>query len=283
MKKNIAIIFVMIGMLVGIYYLISTKDFTEPAMTFPEELEGNGCVGLTYHRIRNQNPLYSMIGFLTHSEELMKYSVYAEQFEEQMKTLKEQGATFLTPNELREAKRTGDIPIKCVWISFDDIDTSVYNNAFPILKKYEIPFTIFIIAGQVGKDFSNLEMASWEQLQEMVKSGLVTVGSHTYDMHAFSGEQPVFFLEDRFIDFKKDLLLSKKTLEENLAVEVNDFAYPFGNGQEKLAEAIKQSGYESASILAPRAITSDNDNYWLNRILVNQPVFEEHILPWVKK
>ncbi|WP_440273947.1 polysaccharide deacetylase family protein [Ferdinandcohnia sp. SAFN-114] len=282
MSKNILIIFIFFALVGGIVYLISTKEFTDPAMTFPEELDKNGCLGLTYHRVRDENFFYKIFGLATQSEELTKYSVYTKQLENQMKQLKEQGATFVTPDELREAKRTGTFPDKCIWITFDDIDVSVYKNAYPILKKNNIPFTLFIIAGQVGKDYSNLEMASWGQLQTMIKSGLATIGSHTFDMHYFSGDVPVFFLEGNYRDFQEDLQLSKELIEDHLNIEVKDFAYPFGNGRAELVNPIKQSGYETASILAPRSITSENDNYWMNRILVNQPVFDEIVLQWIK-
>lgn len=281
MSKNLLIIIVFLALIGVIVYFISTKEFSEPAMTFPEELDKDGCLGLTYHRVRNESLYYRIFGLVTESEELTKYSVYTKQFETQMKQLKEQGVTFVTPEELREAKQLGTFPEKCIWISFDDIDVSVFENAFPILKENNIPFTIFIIAGQVGEDYSNLEMASWEQLQTMINSGLATIGSHTYDMHYFSGDLPVFFLEEHYRDFQKDLKLSKNTLEEQLNVKVKDFAYPFGNAGADLVDAIKQSGYETASILAPRSITSENDNYWLNRILVNQPVFDEIVQQWL--
>ncbi|WP_099354400.1 polysaccharide deacetylase family protein [Fredinandcohnia onubensis] len=281
MSKNLFIIIVFLALTGGIVYFIYTKEFYEPAMTFPEELDKDGCLGLTYHRVRNESLFYRVFGLVTQSEELTKYSVYTKQFENQMKQLKEHGATFVTLDELREVKKTRTFPEKCIWISFDDIDVSVYENAFPILKENKIPFTLFIIAGQVGKDYSNLEMASWEQLQIMINSGLATIGSHTYDMHYFSGDIPVFFLEGHYQDFQKDLKLSKNTLEEQLNVEVKDFAYPFGNARADLVDAIKQSGYETASILAPRSITSENDNYWMNRILVNQPVFDEIVQQWI--
>ncbi|WP_099363976.1 polysaccharide deacetylase family protein [Fredinandcohnia onubensis] len=281
MSKNFLILLLFFALVGGVIYFISTKDFTDPAMTFPEELDKDGCLGLTYHRVRNENLFYNIIGLATQAEESTKFSVYTEQFETQMKQLKEQGATFVTPDELREAKQTETFPEKCIWISFDDIDVSVYENAFPILKENNIPFTLFIIAGQVGKDYSNLEMASWEQLQTMINSGLATIGSHTFDMHYFSEDVPVFFLEGNYRDFQKDLQLSKDTIEEQLNVEVKDFAYPFGNGRADLVDAIKQSGYSSASILAPRSITSENDNYWMNRILVNQPVFDEIVQQWI--
>ncbi|MGM7719206.1 polysaccharide deacetylase family protein [Metabacillus sp. Hm71] len=170
----------------------------------------------------------------------------------------------------------------CVWVSFDDVDISVYQNAFPILKKYDVPFTIFVIAGHVGKDLGNLKLSSWEQLKEMVDSGLVTIGSHTYNMHKLIGEEPIFFKEDQKKNFEEDLLLSKKTIKKNLNIQVKDFAYPYGNGREDLAVLIHRSGYESAYILAPRSITADNDRFWMNRILVNDEVFHEIVKKWIE-
>ncbi|QNF29939.1 polysaccharide deacetylase family protein [Metabacillus elymi] len=81
--------------------------------------------------------------------------------------------------------------------------------------------------------------------------------------------------------FEKDLHLSKKTIEKKLNVKVKDFAYPYGNGRDDLADLIHRNGFESAYILAPRSITADNDKYWINRILVNDEVFENIVDKWI--
>ncbi|MEH6995766.1 polysaccharide deacetylase family protein [Neobacillus drentensis] len=263
------------------YYFYTHTDFSKSAMNFPEELNTNGCLGLTYHRIRNDNLINTTIEFLTGSDELTMYNVYEDNFRKQMKILKEKGAVFLNPSEIRQAQVNDKFPDKCVWVSFDDIDISVFQNAFPIMKEYNIPFTIFIIAGHVGKDFDNLKLSSWNQLQEMVDSGLVTVGSHTFDMHKLVGNEPIFFRKGNIQAFEEDLLFSKKTFEKHLGVTVDDFAYPYGNGKEELAAVIQRCGFKSAYILAPRSITSDNDRYWMNRILVNDEVFEKTVMGWI--
>ena len=61
---------------------------------------------------------------------------------------------------LERYQEVGEFPEKCIWISFDDVDEAVYQNTFPILKENNIPFTLFVITGQVGKDFGNLKLAS---------------------------------------------------------------------------------------------------------------------------
>lgn len=255
-----------------------------PAMDFPEPLKKDGCLGLTYHRVRSDNILTKIVESLTISDELRSYSVYESEFEKQLQVLIENDATFVTPEELREFRKTGNYPKNCIWISFDDVDQSVYKNAFPILKKYQIPFTLFIIAGHVGNtDFDNLTLVNWGEIQEMVDSGLATVGSHTYDMHYLVDDKPVFFDPERKIDFLDDLVKSKNNIETNLkGVEVVDFAYPYGEGKDELVPIIKEAGFLSAYILAPRVICEENAPYWQNRILVDDIVFQEIVVPWLK-
>lgn len=280
MKKTILSLSILFALIFGVYFFFKKADLSEPAMDFPEKLETDGCLGLTFHRIRKERFFYKVIGYVTNSEELMKYNVYRDQFASQIKLLKKRGAYFATPKEILEFQASGTFPEKCVWISFDDIDQTVYTNAFPILKENKIPFTLFVIAGTVGRDFSNLTMATWQELQEMVDSGLVTVGSHTFDMHRLQDNQPIFFGDVQ--GFKEDLLASKKTLERKLSVPVTDFAYPYGNGRNDLAGAIQEAGVKTAAILAPHSITAKNDRYWWNRILVNQSVFDDVVVSWVK-
>lgn len=254
------------------------------AMEFPEPLKQDGCLALTYHRIRKDHVITKAIESLTTSDELRNYSVYKSEFEQHIKVLLENDAAFVTPAELRQFRENGNYPKKCVWISFDDVDKSVYENAFPILKEHQIPFTLFIIAGHVGSpNFNNLSLSTWQQIQEMVDSGLATVGSHTYDMHYLKDDEPVFFDPMEKDAFLKDIIKSKQTIETNLSgVEVVDFAYPYGEGKDELVPIIKQAEFSSAFILAPRVICEENAPYWQNRILVDNKVFEKIVEPWLK-
>ncbi|TDL76092.1 polysaccharide deacetylase family protein [Peribacillus frigoritolerans] len=268
--------------LYGGYNLFTNLDTSKVAMEFPERLDKNGCLGLTYHRILDDNTVNKTIEFLTASDELTKYNVYKNDFIFQIDTLERKGANFLNPDEVLKAQKTGIFPENCVWISFDDVDTSVYLNAFPILEKKEIPFTLFIIAGQVGKNFNNLRLASWGDLKEMKESGLATIGSHTFNMHELENNEPIFFQNKRIKEFEEDLILSKSTIKRNLSMNVKHFAYPYGNGKVETAAVIQEEGFKSASILAPRSITSENDPYWLNRILVDQEVFDDIVNSWIE-
>jgi len=260
------------------------KKEEKAAMNFPEPLKNYGCLALTYHRVRNDSIVTKVVEALTDSDELKRYSVYKSEFEHHMQVLVENNVTFVTPEDLRQFRESCKFPKKCIWISFDDVDESVYENAFPILQKYRIPFTLFLIAGRVGdSDFDNLTLANWQQIQEMVDSGLATVGSHTYDMHYLEDNEPIFFDPMEKDNFFKDIVKSKQVIEANLSgVEVVDFSYPYGEGKAELVPIIKKAGFLSANILAPRIISKKNSPYWQNRILVDHKVFKDIVEPWVK-
>jgi len=284
MRKITKIVSVLIiGALLSALMISKIIVEDKPIAIFPEELKNGGCLALNYHRVRKERFSTRVLEALSTSNELMYFSINEKEFDAQMKILVENDAYFATVEEILEFQKKAEFPEKCVWISFDDVDETVYDQAFPILKKYDIPFSLFLIAGQVGNEnYNNLKMSTWNQIQEMVDSGLATVGSHTYDMHYLEGEEPVFFNSMNLDAFREDLLLSKKTIEESLVnVEVKDFAYPFGNGRDDLAVIIKEAGFRTSFILANRTIDENNDPYWLNRNLVDPETFDNIVVEWM--
>ena len=287
MKKTA--IWLTIILLIGLFVLTRKEVFIQgfsintPAMSFPDELE-KGCLGLNYHRVQDDSLLIKSARSIMQSKELVQYSVLESEFKQQIHTLKDAGAVFLSEEELLKAKAENAFPDKCVWISFDDVDRSVYENAYPILQEEQVPFTLFVIAGHVGeKDFSNLEMASWDDLREMQNSGLADFGSHTYDMHRFEDETPVFLLPEQAEKFEEDLKKSVDTIQAELGVTVKSFAYPYGNTNELVTKLIKQQGFEAGYILAPQTIRPADDDFLLNRVIVNQTTFDEVLLPFLER
>lgn len=107
------------------------------------------------------------------------------EFEEQLKWLQENNFTSLSldtyADYINGRTPEEDLPHNPILITFDDGDKSVYEHAFPILQKYGMKFTIFLIGDSVG----NSGYIDWGQVREMVQSGLCSLGSHTADMHNF--------------------------------------------------------------------------------------------------
>ncbi len=124
------------------------------------------------------------------------------EFEKHLRYFRDTGTVVMTLDEvadLVEARK--DLPARAVILTIDDADRSVYELAFPMLKKYGMKAHLFVPTAQAGKPWSDLDICTWEQLSEMESSGYVLVGSHTRDLH-FKVEvdgkmEPIFFHPDQ--------------------------------------------------------------------------------------
>lgn len=252
--------------------------------TYEEIPTKNVCIAMTYHYISDKTLWNTTFESLTQMDQLTKYTVDKDEFEKQINQLIEENAYFATLEEVKEFRTSGNYPDKCVWICFDDGEESVYRNAFQFLKEKQIPFTMFIIAGQVGNNnFSNLELSSWDELREMRDSRLVSFGSHTYDMHYLQDDKAEFFSEDLYDEFSRDIKKSRDVIKKELDVDVTSIAYPFGDTSDHLTTIVKEAGFTDAFILAPHPITTDNDQYYQNRYMITKSNFYEIVVPWLQK
>lgn len=116
-------------------------------------------------------------------------------------------------------------------ITFDDAYCSILELVLPLIQRYSIPISIFVPTAHVGKynvwDVVNGEniipIMNWEQLREISKEPLVTIGSHGCN-HVSIGEVGETCYEQEF-------KLSKQELEEKLTIPIHYFAYPYGQLQ----------------------------------------------------
>ncbi|MGL5541375.1 MAG: polysaccharide deacetylase family protein [Erysipelotrichaceae bacterium] len=275
----VAIVVVLVG-----WQLFSLLCTPIPQSKAPLIEEGAHCVALNYHRVTPASFSKKLLTFVTQSKELTTYDVDQAVFEAQLDELLEAGAYFATPLDLADFAQSGNYPDKCVWISFDDGDQSVYEYAFPLLQERNIPFTLFVISKHVGSnDFQNLKLASWSQLRTMVESGLATIGSHTHDFHYLVEDEAVLLQAQYVKDFQRDIVQSKAILEQQLGVVVNTLAYPFGNANETIQEIVALAGYTQSFELAPYPIDARTHPLAQPRYLVSKHLFEASIRPWLAK
>ena len=117
--------------------------------------------------------------------------VSPEQFEAQIRALSEAGYTGVSFDELQAYVLRGEpLPDKLVVITFDDGYRSNYTLAYPILQKYGMKATIFLIAGDVGKPHK----LTRAQLTELVQSGLVSIQSHGWSHRNMAALSPLALL-----------------------------------------------------------------------------------------
>ena len=139
---------------------------------------------LSYHEIANHES--ALVPF---------YTVTPTNFVRQMDWLKNHGYHFVSVDDFL-ADRAGKkrLPEKAVLITFDDGYHSVYKYAFPILKLFHAPAVVALVGSWLnapensqinfdGKKIPRSELLSYDELHEMVKSGLIEIASHSYDLH----------------------------------------------------------------------------------------------------
>lgn len=252
------------------------------------KLTGDGCLILVYHRVLPANPvlklMYKLINIYTKDDELALYSVYADDMKKQIEYLKEQGANFISIDEFYDfIQNNRELPSKSVMVTFDDTDLSVYKNAYPLLKREDIPFTLFIISGYIGdQDFKGLNLCTQEQIQEMIDSGLAAIGSHTHNYHFLSKRgNPPFMYPEKYKDFAEDAKSSFKALKKRFGIQRKYFCYPYGFGTPDTDEILLEIGVDLIFTLRWGVVQKDDSPQDIKRVLVNDGTWKA-IAEWAK-
>jgi Predicted xylanase/chitin deacetylase len=207
-------------------------------------------------------------------------------FEQQMQELKNRGITVVGMQDFLAWKRgEKNIPPRCAVISFDDGWKSQYDVAWPIMKKFGYPFTLFIYTeGVRGGHFGGGEALTWEQLAEMRDAGIdIQAHSEThqdlrrpYDKVAKKKLNPVEY--EQWL--QNEVGRCKETLEQRLGIKVNCFAVPYGFYNQHIKEMAQRVGYEAVFTVYGQPITFRSANDSLGRYLIegNKPkVFTDAI------
>ncbi|MBQ7704810.1 MAG: polysaccharide deacetylase family protein [Selenomonadaceae bacterium] len=180
-----------------------------------------------------------------------------EQFDAQMKYLAEGGYNVITPDELLDAwEGNGTLPENPVVITFDDAHIDIYKNVFPILQKYKLRATFFLIT-----DYVNLypNYITWDQAREMQASGFVDIESHTLN-HKLMTE---IYSRDKLWD---QLYGSKQAIEWYLKKPVNYIAYPDGKYTVEAEAVSKEAGYRAGFTFDYGLAHKEPQHYILDRI-----------------
>lgn len=191
---------------------------------------------IIYYFLR-QLPMSGVVVLMYHSigDNRESFTVSPIEFERQMKYLREDGFTIVSLGELLHLlKENLPFPPRSVVVTFDDGYDDNYFNAFPILKKYTIPATIFISSALIGEKIfaragSPLFVLNNEQIRELLESGLITIGSHSHYHKKFT------HLSEQEIN--DELSASKKILEALTGRKIFAMAYPSGRVNETVEHA----------------------------------------------
>src|SRR5437868_8930212 len=209
-----------------------------------------------------------------------------QMFEQQMQELKNRGISVIGMQDFLAWKRgEKNIPPRCAIVTFDDGWKSQYDVAWPIMKKFGYPFTLFLYTeGIRGGHFGGGEAVTWEQLAEMRDAG-VDIQAHSethqdlrkpYDKVAKKKLSPPEY--EQWL--QNEVGRCKETLEQRLGVKVNCFAVPYGFYNQHVKDVAKGLGYEAVFTVYGQPITYRSAMDSLGRYLIegNKPkVFADAI------
>lgn len=143
---------------------------------------------------------------------------------------------------------------RSIALTFDDGYEDFYTFVYPLLQKYRMKATLYVISGFVGyRGF-----LSEEQLQEMVQSGLVEVGAHTVN-HVYLKGMANNIAKDQIEE-------SKRAIEKMTGETVYSFAYPYGAFDQSALTLVREATFSAAVSVIPGIEHSKATTYFLYRI-----------------
>lgn len=228
------------------------------------------------------------------------YSVTPANFALQMKWLKSSGYHFVSMDDvLADAAGKRPLPEQAALITFDDGYSSVYTEAFPILTAMKAPAVVALVgswleakAGDVdfdGRKIPRTDLLSWKQINEMTRSGLVEIASHSYALHRGILANPQGNMEPaatarRWLPDRKqyedeaiykrrvraDLLLNNRLLKSHLGHSPRIIVWPYGRYNIETTRIAKSLGLPIGLTLDDGPNTASTPLYGLRRVLVEQ-------------
>ncbi|MEN8005821.1 MAG: polysaccharide deacetylase family protein [Candidatus Krumholzibacteriota bacterium] len=240
------------------------------------------------------------------------------EFEKHLRFFRDTGTVVMTLDEVADLVASGrDLPPRAAILTIDDADRSVYELAFPLLKKYGMKAHLFVPTAQVGKSWSELDLCTWEQLAEMEASGHVLLGSHTRDLHfkvEVDGDlEPVFFnpgqvprearlrnltdlsrragsrapdvipvdlaelLSGPYAAVAADLVASRVDLRTGADAGAAWLAWPYGFASDELDSLGRAAGFRGTVSLYPEAFTVRDTSLQVGRFALTAKTTVGHI------
>ena len=226
---------------------------------------------LMYHHISERNG------------RLNKYTISPDELESDLDYIQKSGYTTVGIQDLINYTNGGDLPDNPIMITFDDGYESVYDYAYPALKKHNMKAVVNIIAKYSElyskSDDHNVNYAhlTFEQLREMTNDNTFEIGNHTYDLHS-SGERKGIQKKKNESDVKYAEIISADIKKAQIMIADNVykmpavFAYPFGTISKQALPVLKRIGFSAVFCCWEKenTLTGDKEElYHLNRF--NRP------------
>ena len=180
---------------------------------------GRSCI-LTYHSLDSSGSVIS---------------VHPATFRQQIEFLIESGARIVPLGAARDTPGS-------IAITFDDGFRNFFEHAFPVLREFRVPATVFVVSGYCGRhnDWPSqprndgvvtADLMSWSEVEELSRAG-IEIGAHTVTHPRMSRLSNA--------DVEEELSRCRAAIEDRTGRRVGSFAYPYGESTPEVRAAVRR-------------------------------------------
>lgn len=212
----------------------------------------------------------SVIGYHDLAENLPETAmrIHTSKFRKQMEAIRQFGIKVITLAEFTAWKKgETQIPANAILITFDDGWKSVYTDAFPILKEFGYPYTVFLYKNYIDGGGKAL---TTPMIQEMLAAGGLSIGSHSvshpYPLTVKNYRKKGANAFDAYL--RKEMGESKRFIESKFPGKVTTYAYPGGFHTEEMLKLAEEFGYSFSFTVIPGKIKRTSPNGILPRYII---------------
>lgn len=210
--------------------------------------------------------LYHSIADPTGQERASRFTISPKVFAEHMASLEGEGRQSLTVSQLLPVLAGSQPPPdRAVLVTFDDGYRDFLTEALPIMERYGIASTIYVVTGFMGdgdapgRNRSGHAMLTWGELAEVAGRG-VEVGGHTHT-HPMLDTLP-------HATAREEIVRCRDLIEDHLATTAASFAYPHGYSSAWVRAAVKEAGFTSACAVRNAMSHTGDDPFAIARLML---------------
>lgn len=209
------------------------------------------------------------------------YVITPEALRQDLVWLKKNGYHTVVIQDLLDYVDHGTpLPEKPVMITFDDGYYNNYLNVFPLLEELEMKAVISIIVGETDKYTESGEVSenythmTWDEINEMMESGLVEFQNHSYNLHKVTGQgvrkgagkNKGESTEAYQAAIREDISRAQARFSEMTGWTPTAFTYPFGAISEESYPVLEELGFRATLDVQGRVFRLTRDPACLQRI-----------------
>lgn len=207
-----------------------------------------GAIALMYHSIGTNDKFFT---------------VKPADFERQMSYLYRQDFNVVSLTTLEQYLEQGSIPAKTIVLTFDDGYEDNFSVAWPILRKYNFPATIFLATDLPAKT-DQLALLNIEQMKAMEASGLIDFEPHT-------AHHPKLTKID-LAEAEREIVSSREVINNRFVKKSAYFSYPYGRHNDQIVKLLERLGFQLAFTVLSGVIKAGDNKLLLKRNSVDSAV-----------